>query len=481
MRLTLQAKETILKKIETVADYFVNKYNESVTETEDLQILIDFYREKNRWVELDGKKFEIKSLIKHSSVAETEPKMKGISLLNMKNICRNVNDLFCEYKVDYVYSNNRLSGTNYNVSYSDLKRYEFYKYEFSFSGNKRNYVREIIPNNTRIIKKHQSLKLQLNGSDWGKQGYYNILKLTNYPRNQWRDVIKEFQYLRDLHINKLDSIDDISVPQEWLDSRKKKRVYVGSGTTQKREKLKGEINGKIADDLQRYNGGNNCKFVPETFKLEEFSKYEGLTIYTTYDDGWKIDPFYKMNNSLKMRLITFSPREFNNVEKLDIHNLISYDEFMKGRTMTFKRIATAHLIYKLTQKYSKVFAKKGRLKNLSTPLTNKMNELWEYKQKWHNNSWGWDEKGYEACLEVAEKFNLFDMKIYSTYLEVKEFLDSHYFLNDICFQMNNYDGEDVWVDVMRDMFKYHKIRMDYKNYRLNGKPLWKEEKEVINN
>jgi hypothetical protein len=43
IRYTKEGKDIILKKISDLADFFVNKYNESVKDTDDISVLMDFY------------------------------------------------------------------------------------------------------------------------------------------------------------------------------------------------------------------------------------------------------------------------------------------------------------------------------------------------------------------------------------------------------------------------------------------------------
>ena len=481
IRYTPEAKVTILSKLEKVANYFTEKYNESITDADDLQQVIDYYRQKERYITLEGKDFDIKGLITHSSIVEKEPKMKGVSILNLKRLSENISDLFSEYKVSFVYNNNRMSSTNDTLNYSNIKRFKFYRHSDSLKGNKKLYMRDVMSSGSRIIKKTKELKLEIGRSGWAANGYYQILKLEKYPKEQWRQVIKEFQYLRNTFINKMDDIDKIDVPQDWLDARKKKRTYTSVGGVKKLKSV-GEVNCKIAESLLRYNDGNNCKFVSNKLKIEDLNKYKGFTIYTQYDGALNLDPLYGMSRHLNLRLLTFSSREMKIIEDLEVHNLIKYEEFMKGKNMPFRRIATSYVINELTDKYSSVFGSIDVIKFLSISLGDKLKTLYEYKTKYHKSGYSFNGEGYKAVAKVAEEYDLFDESIYYIYKEIKEFLESHYFINVISKELSRYNTKDKWTDVMRDMFKYHKIRMDYTNYKLNGTPLWiPEVKKEVNN
>ena len=87
--------------------------------------------------------------------------------------------------------------------------------KISMRGHKKAYLREIAQdlidndknNNLRRVtfirkKKEYPLRSPLTGSS-SVDNYYDILKLTNYPKHQWRAVIKDFQYVASLLLNLL--------------------------------------------------------------------------------------------------------------------------------------------------------------------------------------------------------------------------------------------------------------------------------------
>jgi hypothetical protein len=68
---------------------------------------------------------------------------------------------------------------------------------------------------------------------------------------------------------------------------------------------------------------------------------------------------------------------------------------------------------------------------------------------------------------MAEENNLFDGEIYPIYKEVKAFLDRYPFIETILDVSPYYNKEgDKLIDVLRDMFKYHRRRLDWKNYNI---------------
>jgi hypothetical protein len=195
--------------------------------------------------------------------------------------------------------------------------------------------------------------------------------------------------------------------------------------------------------------------------------------------AWKVnmDGLFNIVNSLKKTKIKFvavSERELKNLEKFELHNWMKLETFMEGKNKPFKRIVTAYLIKGLMDKYSDTFQKSERLKPLSEDLANKIDLLEEYKNNHYISS---SDKMYSAMLAVAEENNLFDGEVYPIYREVKAFLDRYTFVETILDTCSYYQKEnDPMINVLRDMLKYHRRRIDWKNYniKLNDDVVTKE-------
>jgi len=165
----------------------------------------------------------------------------------------------------------------------------------------------------------------------------------------------------------------------------------------------------------------------------------------------------------KMEVITFSARELKIVEQLDIHNLISYDKFMEGKTAPFKRIVTATLIDNLMSKYRYVFEKSQMFKHTSTDFYKKLEALADYKRA---NYVCANSDLNKAMLAVAEEHKLFDHNIYPEYLQMIDILNKLTFINPLAKTMGYFNEDDQMVGVVTDLFKYYKHRVDFKHYNI---------------
>jgi hypothetical protein len=317
-----------------------------------------------------------------------------------------------------------------------------------------------------------------NFSKFDNYTYYHLLHLKTFKKELWRTVIKEYQHIISLIENEFFSIDDLVVPQLFVDDKKKAKIVKTNGASNKRLKLQGEIVCKKAVDLMRYNDGRNCKFDSQLYKLENLESDNHLKVYTHHDDYLKLDALYGIMSKQKMEVITFSARELKIIEQLNIHNLISYEKFMEGKNAAFKRIVTSTLINDLMVKYRNVFEKSRIFGYTSTDFNIKLDALAMYKR---NNYVCTNIELSKAMLEVAEEHKLFDENIYPEYLEMIDILNKLSFINPLATTMGYFNENDPMIGVVTDLFKYYKYRVNLKHYniRINDEVLTEETVEQL--
>jgi hypothetical protein len=262
------------------------------------------------------------------------------------------------------------------------------------------------------------------------------------------------------------NLDEMVIPQAFLDSRKKQKgitVTVG-GTKVRRIKLEGEVIGRQLVDLERSVDGKNSKLVSKIYGLAEMHKYNKLVIYGTQADIATMDKLYSIINKSKVELAVFSERELKTLSTIDIHNLIPLTKFMEGKNKPFKRIVTAYLINELHNKFSRSFIRREKISLISTDLYEKMKRLNDYKIEHHC---GGNDTIYNSMLEVAQTHNLFDMEIYHEYMEVKNLLERLPFIEAMSDKIQSYDNDNSpIISAFRDLFKYHGHRIDWKHYNI---------------
>lgn len=500
LRYTQEAKVIIKQKLADVADYFVNKYNEAIEEGNDIKSVINYLEKNGYYLTMEnGQKERIDSFVKFSTIQPAIPQLEGIKLLDFSSVYRAhkqfilTNSYKCKFSLRYkrMHDMEKHYVYGFNIESICNGSANVYVYEDKFPGMKKDYLRATCKesDNNFFVKKLKPMQLG-HPSKFDMNTYYHLLGLKNYPKNQWRQVIEEYQHVMSLISANFIDLDALVVPQQFIDSKKKIKLSVtGTGIPGvRRQKLKGEINGKVGDDLQKFNDGRNCKFVPVIYKLEKLESDKNLKVYAHHDDYMKLDALFGCIQKQKIKVVTFSQRELNIIKDSEIHNLISLEQFMEGKNKPFKRMATAYLIKKMMDKYRSTFERNVQVGYTCSPLRKKLDVLSKYAADHYylpGYSGGSAEarEFLESMLVVAEEHKLFDMTIYPEVIELQEIFDKLPFLNTFMRGVGYYDEKNDLVNVLADLFKYYRYRVDLKHYHLtlNEEVLSEEQLELLVN
>lgn len=469
IRYTKEAKALILDKIAKVADFFVNKYNEISQDTEDIEAVMNFYANKKKFVTVGDVKFDAGEISNYATAQFTEPKLKGINILDMKTIYRNREWILQEYTVNFRIENGKFKECRGNWETS-IDRYQdnnsissIYKYTDRIPVIKKEYTKSIAPmgwyKKVLFMKKASSFTLGSVRRLSNYNTYVTLLGLEKINKSLWRAAIKEFHAIIEMYTKTWIDLDALVVPQSFIDARKKVRVSVSKD---RRVKLKGQIIGKEATKLLRDVSGSNCKWVSEVYNLEDLHKTKQLTVYGGSEDVKRMDLLFTTVKSDKIRFVQFSDRELKNLEKINVHNWIKLDKFMDGTHKAFRRIVTGKLIAELRTKHRSTFDKMSSLSDVSSELYHKLQTLDKYAD---DNYTRGESAIYIAMIEIAEQQNLFDPEIYSLYVEVKSTLERLPFINTMLGLFTAYGTPSKeFLDVMSDLFKYHKQKVNLDRY-----------------
>lgn len=496
LRYTKEAKEIILAKLSSVADYFVDKYNQGIDSGSDLGSMITHLEGSGKMVSFNNSTLNINALTKFAKISVKVPTLDGISLINFPSFYgSNKRYLLQSVAVKFYLNNKRMSdgskGYYWNWTLNDIMQdnVKVYIYEDKVPGIKKDYLRSLNTYQEKVFLVKPSKPMVLgHPAKFDMETYYHLLGLRNYPKSQWRDVIKEYQLIISMIHDKFIDLDSLVVPQTFIDSRKKTKSYVSvAGTpTARKPKLKGEVIGKRAEGLMKWSDGRNGKFVPVTYKLEDLHKSKHLKVYTHHDDYLKLDALFGLIDKQKIELVTFSQRELNLLKDVEIHNLISLEKFMEGTTAPFKRMATAYYIKKLQGEFHHAFERSQQIGFTSVDLRDKLDALKKYANDnfilpSYSGGSTPAREFLESMLKVAEENKLFDMNIYPEAVEMREILSKLPFLNTLCQQVGYYDKSHPIINVMTDLFKYykHRVNLDHYNLKLTEEVLNEEEVEQL--
>ena len=481
IRYTKEAKETILKKIVTVGNVFMDKFNDAITTQSDIKAIMEFYSRNSKhiksWYKGTDEDICIDDLVKHSTTVVAQPKLDTIKLLNLERLAvKSKEYILAEYKFKYRFSNGKFQNSkNYHYEHlriSDLTGHGVggvYIYDDSLPKGKQDYLRTLLPDNKTIyfVKKSPfKLRSKTGQTDYAKY-YDSVLGLSKWPRTQWRELIQEFQYVVGLYQKDFVDADAIDVPQSFKDAQKAKRMKVLTLPTKgpKKVRLKGEFSGKVGTRMSVDLSDQYCKFVPTTFKMEIIHQRTILNVYAKEADKKKMDNAWSCFNKHAL-FVLVAQATYDNLQKADLHNWITIDKFMEGKNRPFKTIATEFLIRDLIETYSATFKRIETVKEISADLADKLQTLHQY----HNSQYRSyaDDDTRKAVIEHATANNLFDQPTYLVYKQVNEVFTKLTFLDAILDTMgysNSKHNSPMMVAIV-DLFKYHKHRVNLEHYKL---------------
>ena len=480
LRYTQEAKQVILNKIATVADVFMEKFNEAITTQSDIKAIMQFYSKNNKhiksWYKGTDDDVCIDDLVRHSSIPVAQPKLDNIKLLNLERLAVKAKEyILAEYKFKYRFSGKFQNMKSYYHEYlriSDFTSYNFggvYIFENELSKGKQDYLRTILPDNKQIyfVKKSPfKLKAKSGQVDYAKY-YDSVLNLSMYPKAQWRQLIQEFQYVVSLYAKDFIDVDAIEVPQSFKDAQKAKRLKITVAAVKgpKKIRMKGEFSGKVGTKMDIHLSDQYCKFVPTTYKMEEIHKLNKLSVYAKESDKKKMDNAWSCFNKHAV-FVLVAQATFDNLQKADLHNWITLYKFMEGKNRPFKTVATEFLINDLITKYKDTFKRINTVREISTDLADKLQTLHNY----HNSQYRsyCDDDTRKAVIEHAKANNLFDQPTYLVYKQVNEVFIKLPFLNAILETMGYRESkkDSPMMIAIADLFKYHKHKVNLEHYKI---------------
>ena len=481
IRYTKEAKETILKKIVTVGNVFMDKFNDAITTQSDIKTIMEFYSQNSKhikcWYKGTDEDICIDDLVKHSTVSVAQPKLDNIKLLNLERLAvKSKEYVLAEYKFKYRFSNGKFQNAKSyyyeHLRMADLTGYNsggVYIYDDVLPKGKQDYLRTLLPDNKTIyFVKKSAFKLRSKTGQIDYTKYYDsVLNLSMYPKTQWRQLIQEFQYVVGLYAKDFIDVDAIDVPQSFKDAQKAKRLKVTIAAVKgpKKIRMRGEFSGKVGTQMSISLSDQHCKFVPTTYKMEDIYKLTRLMVYGKEADKKRMDNAWSCFNH-HASFVIVAQATYDNLQKADLHNWITIDKFMEGKNRPFKTIATEFLIRDLIEKYSATFKRIETVKDISIDLADKLQILHQY----HNSQYRsyCDDNTRKAVIEHAIANNLFDQPTYLVYKQVNEVFTKLPFLDAILDTMgysNSKKGSSMMTAIV-DLFKYHKHRVNLEHYKL---------------
>ena len=490
LRYTQEAKQLIKNKITTLANEFMTTYNESIADTDDVRAVIDHFSSGHRHIkDHAGDQWDVSEVLKHATIPARTPTLIGCKYFTADSLYKIRDYMLNEYECKHELSNYRARISDSRGKWdSDVNFTSLHKadkiviFTGVFGDRKRRYIKELwAKKSAKFLKKSHPFILFSKNKDWSKYSYtasnpdmrcyHDLLKLYNYPKSQWREVITEFQTCIKKVTDNFIDLDAIDVPEAWIVADKAKN-YKPKPKAAKNGKVKekGDVNVKQATAPERETG-TNAKFVPMVFDGKILHKRKALTVYAKEEDRPTLDHLFGMFRRVhnEIAFVIMSDREIKVLEMYNLHNFMPLATFLKGHNKPFKRMMTAKLIFMFVGLYGRVFDVRNVLDEVNSGLKKDLDELYDYKEKM---IWTWaKETNTDLKLdEYASKHNLYDLELFTKLNRTDKLFSKHPFMKKLCNKMhgsygNAFDYKGL-LDVMKDMCRYKNMRMNASNYNI---------------
>jgi len=440
------SKTIILDKIKKVANWFIDRYNSEWKEYETLKDAWDFINQYNFYVDINHIEFKINDLEKYADNKIKRTKVKNIE--NIKWYYDSKQWLLSNYRVE---AENAWNWINKNPSKNIVEKlmvgWNIVVVDSEPKRRVKSYLQDKYSNALFITKICDRALGKNNPTN--STTYFYTLDLDKVPQHNWKNKIKELNYvesqLKENFIYELD-VENSQGFKDWLEKKKKERIYQGSDSNHKvLNKQEDEVT--IAFGRQR-SIGKGVTFEKETYKINNLSQNPYLTIY--FEDKDRATQYYELIGK-KYKIALIGKREQLKIK--NIHNFMTEQEFQKSKV--FKRIVTSVMFDELIETYRSIYSRSSLdiIQNLISPLEEDIKILQNYTSK--NGKTIRDNELLDSMIAIAKEYNLYDYQFMDLYNRCKESLDKYKFLNYIQ-KPDRWNEENVKeVNSIITQFLYH--------------------------
>lgn len=487
LRYTQEAKQIIISKIKVLANQFVDKFNESIVDTDDIHAAIEYFTNSYRYIkDHKNEELEVTDIIKHATTVIRTPTLLGYTHFTAEQLYKLKDYILNEYEAKYElvrYRNVMRECKGHwskEVRLSQIRGNTIGIFTGVLGDRKRRYLKELYSKkDVKFIKKVKPFTLFSKDKSWSSSSslagstdmtcYHDLLKLHQSHKSNWRNIITEFQKCVDSLTENFVDIDAIDVPEVWIVADKAKsykpkpKVSKAGGV-----KEKGDVNCKIAETPERYTG-SNAKFTPIILNGKTLNVRKKLTVYGKETDRPALDYLFGMFKG-HVDLVIMSDREIKVLEMYNLHNFMNVETFLKGDNKPFRRIVTARLIKKMKSVYSATFDAKPGMRDVLSNLMYDVDRLVKFKRTYYvDYTVSKTCEGFDIDKFAAEN-NKYDVEMYPMLLRVDKTLVKFPFIETIGEHMKIYSSSsgDPMISVLKDMCRYKKARMTKGNYKFTS-------------
>lgn len=463
-----KAAEIIKKKIADAANWFGEKYNETVEGFDNFFKAFGHLGNNNKYVEIEGKKMFINELQPYMSIQLNDIVVKGIEGPRQTYI--SIDGLCANFKA--------IGNTTYNGTYSSKGDYYFASIKYFMQWGKRMVLLDQHP----VGRVRDFLKKKFKGETYfmveqkpSLELYKSLLNLDWTKKGEWREKIKEVQELHRQFREYVTFLKEIRESEEFITFETEQKALAKAnkntvgGVYKTLDKQEGEVTISYAREALL---GNDCVFEKNTYKIEEMYKDGYVTLLFNEENKEEARNYYGLHKNLKVALI--GKRERTKLP--ETHQIMEKEKFEK--TKLFKRIVTAIRIEDVLDRWDKITEyREDILKDCLKKVSRTKNKLRDYKDE-NFVRMNLSREAKESFMALAHEHNLWDMEILHKIVKIEKALDTFYFLQYIEYPRYGIEEDRNRVKkIINQLLIYQKKHGALDNYELTEKPLPVEQLE----
>ena len=461
-------KSIIKEKICKVADWVMNKYNETIKDEYESIKEIKEEMDRSPYITISETMIHLSRIIPYTNIPVKQTKMKGVSDIVLRNFLKNGTQGAAYFSFLYEISPAGIkleNKTTYGKNlFSFTKNFILEKDEV-ISNKKMEYLKQTYRNSGFFRRK--SIKLQRKGVDvldWqkildlpGKKMLKDIYKSTGI--NIWRNTLNEAEILlKAMEKDYFVKPDDVIIPNDWKPLKRvvnrKEKVDLTNMT--------GEIGIKYAATSNR----NTATFIDEAVSVKDLSTLD-LHIYSSDTDKNELSKIFALINGwkIKPKIGIISPRQQKIVESLDLKNFVTLKDFVEKDHELYLKLGTATCIKNLMNNYESIINDKY-LSLINKDIVKDIKLLNDWMV---NHNFGWGKDGY--IKEFAEKFDankIPNVEVKECYIRLRDDIHNALFLS--MFSSHNYkvkDYDKLLIKFIKDVIDTYCKTLDWKHYKFN--------------
>lgn len=431
IRYTSKNKKILLAKIKKVANWFVDRYNKSVEDTDDVSAYLRASRYKGSMI-LHGRDFNIRDFEDHADSSLKLPSLKGLK--GLKRYFNNFNDLF-----KGLYLSHRLDTrtTKINSNYEEYRILE----RFLFTGdNLLWYDAKMSPNKNRALVQ--------DSKTWYLVKKRNIPK-TDYEK--WFGIFKDDKLLQ----------KQIDIYESYMESFLQEMPKYSDVKPTKLAKQKSTIDkeGKILIHTARQNLNNDYKVTYEKKYVKIESLLKKQLIY-----GEREAEYPLLFNNKNIVFVYGSKAVIKALKQ--IPNSMTTKQFKAKYNRHFAKAVTALRIKNIFNKYSFLIREEDYLEKLYPVFNKQLKKLEAYRKQYQPTI----KSSFETTiLTVAEENNWWDFKMLAELNAFEKNAKKFEFLGFIK-QVGYYNTriDPRTLDFVVDYCKLKKIRLGKEHYNIQS-------------